>query len=205
MGTLASAIAQLENTNPSYNNPGAITDIYPGATGQTFGANIPIYDSPQSGESAFEQKIANIYNGKSAVYNPSMTLTQFGNTYAPNQNYGASLANILGVSPNTTLSQIPSGVGSVTPTSTPTTGNTANNWFTKSLNTAMDYLDSLTGAPNLDNPAGGQKPAVGIGLNDVLFMLIGILLIAGGIFGFKQSATVVTEFAKGVRDGAAGA
>lgn len=114
--TLASAIIQLENVNPAYNNPGAITDEFPGFTGQYFTSSgigatgIPIYDSPESGLAALQTKLGNIFSGNSSVYSPIMTLDQFGDVYAPNQSYGSKLASILGVPSSTQLSSLQSGV-----------------------------------------------------------------------------------------------
>lgn len=114
--SLAAAIIQLENVNPSYNNPGAITDEYPGFTGDYFNSSgvgatgIPIYDSPESGLAALQSKLSNIFSGNSSVYSPDMTLDQFGDVYAPNQNYGSKLASILGVPSTTQLSSLQSGV-----------------------------------------------------------------------------------------------
>lgn len=186
MGTLAAAIAQLENTNPAYNNPGAITDSAPGQTGSYFGAGIPIFSSFQAGEDAFQTKIANIYNGSSKVYNPSMTLDQFGETYAPGQNYGTSLSSILGVSSSTQLSSIPSGVGNA---------GAANPTSTTSLSSS---ISSGVGNAIKNFLFPGTS---GIGLEDIIVIVVGLLLIAAGIFSFKQTQTVIQNTTSRVRDG----
>lgn len=180
MGTLASAIAQLENTNPIYNNPGAISGT--GDTGSSFGKGIGIYSTLQAGEAALSDQLSKIYGGKSAYYTPNMTLDQFGQVYAPNQNYGSSIASILGVPSSTPLSQIPSGVPSST---APQTG------ILGALNKGMNALDSFTGAPNVDNPQGGQKSAFGVSLHDIVVIVVGIILLAAGVFSFKQAQTVI--------------
>src|SRR6185312_15801372 len=115
VGTLASAIAQLENTKPSYNNPGAISGT--GDTGSSFGQGIGIYSSVQAGQAALEHQLNLIYSGQSPYYpgGSSMTLDQFGQSYAPNQGYGAKIASILGVPSTTQLASIPSGTNSTAP------------------------------------------------------------------------------------------
>lgn len=181
MGTLASAIAQLENTNPAYNNPGAITDYAQGQTGETFGAGIPIYSSFSAGESAFETKIANIYNGTSKVYNTNMTLDQFGDVYAPNQGYGAGLAGVLGVPSSTTIGSIPSGVGG-----------------SQSIVGGAQVPNSYSVAgtiKNTLNPTAGWLAQVESWLSsqahDAVVIVVGIILIAAGVFAFKQTQNVV--------------
>jgi hypothetical protein len=185
MGTLASAIAALENTNPVYNNPGAISGT--GDTGSSFGAGIGIYSSLSAGQQALENQLTNVYSGTDPLYpgGSAMTLTQFGQAYEgnPSSTYGNSLANILGVPASTPLSAIPSGVGGST---APQTG------FLGALNKAMNALDSVTGASNVDNPAGnGTIPFLGISIHDITVILVGIILIAAGVFAFKQTQTVI--------------
>ena len=110
LSNLQAAIIQLEGSNPSYNNPGDITDEFAGATGETFGAGIPIYSTPESGLAALQQKLSNIFAGNSTTYPLSMTLDQFGATYSGNTpGYGANLANILNVPSSTTLGELASG------------------------------------------------------------------------------------------------
>lgn len=59
------------------------------------------------------------------------------------------------------------------------------------LNKGMNALDSVTGAPNADNPTGGQKSVLGIHLQDVVVIIVGIILIAAGLFSFKQTQTII--------------
>lgn len=181
MGTLANAIATLENTNPAYNNPGAISGT--GDTGSSFGAGIGIYSTLQAGQTALSSQLARIYSGSSSLYpgGASMTLDQFGEVYAPNQNYGKSLGSILGVPSSTPLSSIPSG----------TTSNAPQTGILGALNKGMNALDSFTGAPNADNPQGAQKSAFGVSLHDIVVIVVGIILIAAGVFSFKQTQTVI--------------
>lgn len=202
MGTLASAIAALENTNPAYNNPGAITDVAPGETGNYFGAGIPIFATAEAGEAAFETKIANIYNGNSSVYSPSMTLSEFGEAYAPNQNYGNSLANILGVPASTQLSSIPSGVGAVGAAGTASVGSTG------VLSGAANAIANKFGLPNITG-AGTGGVVAGIEnwltshAEDFVVVIVGLILIAAGVFAFKESQTIISTVAKGTKGAAA--
>lgn len=183
MGTLASAIAQLENTNPVYNNPGAISGG--GDTGSSFGQGIGIYSTLDAGNAALSSQLSKIYAGSSPYYpgGSNLTLDQFGSIYGKSPTYGQSLGSILGVPSTTPLSQIPSGAtGS---SSSPQTG------ILGILNKGMNTLDSITGAPNADNPSGGQKSVLGIHLQDVVVIIVGIILIAAGLFSFKQTQTVI--------------
>lgn len=187
VSTLQAAIIQLEGSNPAYNNPGDITDEFEGATGSYFGTSvpIPIYSTPAAGLAALEQKLSNIYNGNSSVYNTNMTLDQFGTVYGGSSTYGASLANILGVPSSTPLSQIPSGVSGAS-TSAP-----------GSLSSIYNGITSLG-----SNAASAASSAASVGsflkgltkrsLEDYTVIIVGILLIGAGLFSFKSTQTIIT-------------
>lgn len=186
MGTLASAITQLENTNPKYNNPGAISGT--GDTGTFFGQGIGVYSTPQAGEAAFEKQISSIYSGASPLYpgGSSLTLDQFGNIYAPGQNYGSSLASELHVPSNTPLSQIPSGLPG-TPSNTNSPSPTG---IIASINKGIDYLNARADAKDASKTNW---------LEDITIIVVGIILIAAGVFSFKQSQTVIQTGTKAVK------
>lgn len=85
----------------------------------------------------------------------------------------------VGVLPGSTTATTPA------PTSTaPQTG------VLGAINKAMNALDSFTGASNVDNPAG-SKSVFGISLEDIVIILVGIILVAAGVFAFKQTQTVI--------------
>lgn len=169
--TLAQAITQLEGTNPVYNNPGAISGT--GDTGSSFGQGIGIYSDPQTGLDALNSQVSSILSGNSPLYPSSLTVQEAGSVYntgstTGNPTYGQQLAQLMGVSPNTTLAQL-SGSGS--PSST-----------ASSLLSALNPLSGLNSALN---------PFANHSLEDFVTLGVGILLIAAGIFAFKTSQTVI--------------
>lgn len=193
MGTLASAIATLENTNPIYNNPGAISGT--GDTGSSFGSGIGIYSTLDAGKEALSNQLANVYSGNDPLYpgGSSMTLEQFGQAYEGNplSTYGDSLANILGVSPSTQLSQIPSGISGSTPTFSNGNLVVGNQTLTPQQATSS----YLSGNPTTGWIANIEK-WITSHTEDVVVVIVGIILVASGVFAFKQTQTVINLGAK---------
>jgi hypothetical protein len=189
MGTLASAIAQLENVNPSYNNPGAISGT--GDTGTSFGQGIGIYSTLQAGQAALENQLSLIYSGSSPYYpgGSNMTLQQFGEVYAPNQNYGNTLASILGIPSSTTLANIPSGVSGTSSTgvsASDVADAVGNNFGIGNVGTAVS---SISGAQT--SFLSQAESYLNNKAHDVVVVVVGIILIAAGVFAFKQTQTVI--------------
>lgn len=106
---LANAIAKAEGANPSINNPGDLSSgDFPAAhvTGIFNSAGVAIVDTLENGWAALYNKLSNIFSGNSAVYSPSMTISQFAQTYTGGDNAQAwanTVAGELGVTPDTTL------------------------------------------------------------------------------------------------------
>ena len=74
VGAIASAIARVENTNPSLNNPGGLMDVpYYKQTGLF---RLAQYSTPQAGEQALESTVTNYVN-------QGNTLDSFFGNYAP--------------------------------------------------------------------------------------------------------------------------
>ena len=71
-----------------------------------------IFDNYADGWNALIRQITLAVTGGSSVYSPSMTITDFFERYAPSSdnnspvNYANFVANYIGVSPDTTLSQL---------------------------------------------------------------------------------------------------
>lgn len=59
--------------------------------------------------------------------------------------------------------------------------------------------DPLGTAAKVTSAVGGS---VASWLPRAVFIVLGLLLVAAGIFSFKSGQTIITEFGKGVRDGA---
>ena len=106
---LANAIAKAEGTAPFANNPGSLTagDVPAGNITGTFNnAGVVIIDSIENGWSFLKDKLDNILTGGSSVYSPDMTISEFAQTYTGGDNadgWANSVANSLGVTPDTTL------------------------------------------------------------------------------------------------------
>lgn len=172
--SLADAITKLENVNPAYNNPGAISGT--GDTGQSFGQNLGIYSSLSTGQAALNKQINSILSGKSPLYPSTMTVQDMGTLYSGgNPDYGNNLANMVGVSPSTTLGQLSNSNGI---------------WSSikDKLNQGMNKLDAVTGAPNKDNPNGFVLPSI----QNAVFIILGIIFIGVGLSMFKTSQTIIT-------------
>ena len=86
------------------NNPGDIM-----VNGQ-----FVVYATPEAGWAALYDQVYKMFYGGSAYYNPSMTIQQVANHYAPDgpgnpnqaENWAANVASTLGVSPDTTLQSL---------------------------------------------------------------------------------------------------
>lgn len=175
--TLEDAITRLENTNPAYNNPGAISGT--GDTGSSFGSGIGVYSTLAAGKAALDNQIQRIYSGASSLYpgGSSMTLDQFGQIYAPNQNEGSKLSSILGVPSSTQLSQIPSGVPTFE------NGNLVVNGQSYTPEQVTARIEGKNTSPS--------KTIFGISLEDVAVIIVGVILIAAGVFSFRSTQTVI--------------
>jgi hypothetical protein len=186
--SLASAIAQLEGFGPQgniptlSNNPGdlEIGDVGYGTVQAAGGNKITVFGSLQDGWSALENQINKIFNGTSAYYNPSTTIQQFGTTYSGgNQNYGVNLANKLGVDPSATL-------GSVQQQTAPTSSNSGNPLDWGPFNQQV-FGHDLSGSSLLTNSLVTSR---------LVILVVGILLLAAGLFSFKQTQVIIQKAAK---------
>jgi hypothetical protein len=114
---LAAAIAKAEGADPSINNPGDLTagDVDPSNITGTFNnAGVVIIDSVENGWNFLYGKLQNIFSGNSEVYNPSMTISEFAQTYTGGDNadsWASTVASALGVTPDTTLADAQSQYG----------------------------------------------------------------------------------------------
>jgi hypothetical protein len=114
---------------------------------------------------------------------------------------------------------IPSPVTSVRPnngtsSSTPASATTPSG-ILSSLPSLPDMLSALAGGAGgtqLGAVASAAKGAASVStsvssalanwnVSRVIFIVLGLLFVAAGIFSFKTGQTIITEFGKGVRDG----
>ena len=114
---LANAIAKAEGANPSINNPGDLTagDVpEQNTTGVFNSAGVVVIDTLENGWQFLMNKLNNIMSGNSRVYSPSMTISQFAQTYTGGDNsssWASTVAASLGVSTDTTLAQAQQNFG----------------------------------------------------------------------------------------------
>jgi hypothetical protein len=93
------------------NNPGDLTDdgdvgLGTARSAGIGAADITIYRTLADGQAALEKKIRRALNGESRVYTLDMSIEQFGDKYARDSHWGINVAEELGVSPLTTLSDL---------------------------------------------------------------------------------------------------
>lgn len=189
---LASAIAQLEgfgagdNIPTQSNNPGDLElgDIGYGTLTASGGNAITVFPDAASGWDALNNQIAKIFNGTSNVYNPNMSVGDFGSTYSGNNpSYGSNLASILGVAPNTPLSQL---------------GGNSSGSGNSILNGAQQLLLGPLSALIPGNNSGLST----LNLARIVVLIVGIILIAAGLFAFKQTQTIIEGGTRAVKKGA---
>lgn len=176
--SLAQAIEREENVNPSYNNPGAITS----------GGSLVQFPSLEAGQTALQNQLQRAVSGQSPYYNPNESLEQFEETYTGgDMNAGTNVASFLGVPSTTPLSSF-SAQNNSTSMATPDT----------STSTLQSLLDKLK---NYETSTGAAKTAssvfgLSVGFVDIVVILVGLILIAGSVFGFKQLQTTVVDGAR---------
>ena len=98
------------------NNPGDLTQDL---TGQAVGWDGPfvVYATAADGWDALELQVQKMLDGSSAIYDPSMSILQIAESYAPGPQsvtWAANVAARLGVAVDTTLESLLSEVGAGT-------------------------------------------------------------------------------------------
>lgn len=193
---LAAAIAKAEG----YGTPGAIPtvannpgDLALGDQGYgTMGAGITVFPDLSSGIAALENQVTKMTTGTSHVYTPDETLADAGNTYASgDSNWASNVASALGVPTSTTLGSLANGssssgvgAGILSALSNGAAGSQA-----------ATAVSAATGAQTISSALSSWS------VSRVVFIILGFLFVAAGIFSFKTGQQVITEFGKGVRDG----
>lgn len=188
--SLAQAIANAEgygvpNAIPTNaNNPGnlKIGDVGNGTVG-----GITIFSTAEDGWTALQGQLTKMFNGTSNVYNPSMTIEQVGQLWSNGDpNWSNNVSNSLSTSSQTPLSSLGNGASPVTPSS--------------GLGTALQSLGPLGDALNHGlglTPVGGSAS-----IARLLVVIVGIILIAAGLFAFKTTQTVIQTGTRAVKTGA---
>ena len=209
--SFANAIAGEENIASglqSSNNPYALElgDQGLGTTTAAGGNQLTNFGSLQDAYNALLKMFTSDVNGNSSIYSPSMSIGQYMTTYTGgNTNAGNTVAQQLGVPSSTPITAIGttpgSGIGSVY---NPATGQATNPVTGKPLNTGNSiYAQFLASLPSwaqklLGGGATGQAESSSLVL-DAVAIVVGLILIAGAVYGFKSLSTTVVE---GVKRGA---
>lgn len=110
VGLLMLAIAGAEGSNPEWNNPGDLTEDFGfPTTGTANSSGVLIFDTLNHGWGALRAQIGLIQSGQSSEYSSSDTISSMAQTYTGGENsdsWAQSVAQSLGVSPDTTLGEI---------------------------------------------------------------------------------------------------
>lgn len=173
-GTIATV-----NNNPGNLMYGTFAQQH-GATGYTVasGGNIATFPDFTTGATA-EDALVSSYAGKGAsltdLINAWAPPTAPGNTAAGTQNYASFVASQLGVDPNTPVSNL-QGVG----TPSAGSGSTGTSTLSSLFNTLQSFLSLNAGNAF---PALNQSGA--LSYSRIGSFLLGMILIAGGIYLFK--------------------
>lgn len=147
------------------NNPGdlALGDIGYG----TLGNNITVFPSASAGADALTNQENLISNGESANYSSGESIADMGTTYAGasgGSTWAANVAKFLGVSPNTPIGSLLAGAA----------------MQTAGLNPSNQYLTAA-------GVAGGTSSPI----TNIVFVVLGIMLIGIGAFSFKGTQTII--------------
>jgi|HubBroStandDraft_1064217.scaffolds.fasta_scaffold01182_25 hypothetical protein len=209
--SLEQAIAQMEN-GPVPTNPGDLEEgnqgfgTYSAAGGQ----QITVFGTLQQGWNALQNLLQNAISGQSKYYNATESLSNFEQTYTGNPNAGNTLANILGIPSSTPLNSF-GNVVNQNPTTLP--GQSSSSTTAPQTSTANSlgsnptmaqvvegFLNDLLGPSFFGKTIGpsnvNQATQGAPGIVDVVVVVVGLILIAGAIFGFKNLTTTVIEGAK---------
>lgn len=184
---LANAIAQAEG----FGVPGAIPTRNNNPGDLKSGGAIAVYPDSTAGFTALQTQLDIIAQGKSKFYTPGMTLSQFGSIYSGGDpNFASNVADYLGVSPDTPFSSV---YGSQGQTQAP--GSTQ-------ASPTPDNGSEGPGIASMLDPTGISSLFAG-GSSNVVTIIIGLILIAAGVFGFNRVREVVVNGSKALAEGAA--
>lgn len=189
LSPLGQAIANAEG----YGVPGAIPTLNNNPGDLTDGGKILSYGSITDGINALQSQVTAMLTGSSKYYNPSMTIAEVGQTYANGDPaWAANVSNYLGVSPDTPIGQLQNGPSLNMPDGTQVPFNKLPNWLQNAVK---------------KTPPGFADKYIGNGVSWFLstpfvMLVIGIILIAAGVFSFKTTTTAINTATKAVKKGA---
>jgi hypothetical protein len=105
---IALAINRQENSPPSWNNPGDLTESFGFSNaGPQNSAGVLKFSSEQDGWNALYAKLLRIQNGESVTYPLSSTIAQLGETWSGGDPaWAVNVSRILGLSPDNSVSDL---------------------------------------------------------------------------------------------------
>jgi hypothetical protein len=204
MSSLSSALANAFAANEGYgisgavptisNNPG---DLENGDVGYGTTGLITNYGSPQSGWDALKAKFQNILSGGSTTYPLSMTAGQMVNTYTNNgPNAVSNILGPLGIDPSEDIRQMAGAANSL---STGTSGSALSNAW-NGLTNFIQNGGNITNAPGgVGSVAAFIKKITGapqFTLTNIVFVVLGLILIIAGVFSFDKVQSTIVSVAK---------
>lgn len=174
------AIANAEGSNPKYNNP---LDLAEGDQGYgTFGAGITIFPTVQAGVDAAKNQLSLMESGSSQVYSPNDSIAAVASKYAPgaqSTGWASNVAKFLGVGTDSPL--FPSTAAALGGTDTAVTASSL----------VSGAVSAATGGAA--NTIAGYLAQY---LGRAIAILLGLLLIAAGVFSFDRVQTIAVGAGK---------
>ena len=199
---LAAQIATAENNGtPGTNNPGnlAIGDIGSGTTN-----GVTNFPSITAGFSALEYEAGLLLGSQTS----SVPVANLNSIYpTTDQNLGSNVSNQIQASPGTTLGDVASFLGTATGTATSTTANPAGSVTqgavaSSAAGSMFGDLGTILGmgtglSTGVSTPSATQDGKdAGLTTTRVSMIVLGFIMIAAGVFSFKQTQTIIQTAGK---------
>lgn len=203
---MANALAQAEgygipgSVPTRANNPGDLElgDIGYGTIAAEGNNPITVFPTAQAGMDALQKQADAILTGSSQYYGPDQSLNDIGETYAgPGEasTWAGNIASILGTSADTPVGQIPA-LQSAQNTSIPKLPLTLPTLTDPTGNLSPSSVVSPSAITASTNPGTNQSSSSSSfsleeNVGRLVFAILGLILIAAGVFSFKTSQLVV--------------
>jgi hypothetical protein len=202
---LADAIAYAEG----FGVPGALPTVNNNPGDLTSGGQLNVYPDSTAGYTALQGQLDRIAAGQSKYYNPSMSISQIGQVYANGDpNWASNVADYLGVSPDTPFSSVysqsgtsPAPGGTSAPSSASGTSSGSPSWLCNA-----SQLDPTGILASFCDPTGatvGSSSTSGDTKTTAVVIILGLILIAAGVFGFDKVREIAVSGGKKAAEGLA--
>lgn len=194
--SLAQAIAREEGFNAgsvgtSANNPGDLElgDVGYGTITAAGGNKITVFGSLQDGWNALTNMLTKDVTGGSSVYTPNESINDFMTTYSGgNPNAGQTTANILGVPASTPISTFggtPIAANSSVPAPSVSSPSLTSGIGQVAAASLPPWIQALL--PKNSTDGSFYIPSV----TDIVIIIVGLILLAGAVYGFKNLTTTI--------------